>query len=74
VDNTTKHKYTNIFQPLEEEHIEEVRGSDKVREGSVSFASSSRGGRVRDLVTLTPEILTMLERHEPEKANKPSCS
>jgi hypothetical protein len=33
VDNATENKYTNRFQPLEEEHIEEGRGTDRVREG-----------------------------------------
>jgi len=35
VDNATKHKYTNKFQPVEEEQSDEGRGSDRVREGSV---------------------------------------
>jgi len=28
---------------------------------------SSRGSKLRDPITLTPEILAMLERHEPDK-------
>jgi len=70
VDNATKNKYTNIFQPLEKENNEVGRGNDRVREGSVSDASSSRGSRMRDPVTLTPEILAMLERHEPDKVKQ----
>ena len=70
MDNITKHNYTNRFQPLEEEHIEEGRGGDRVREGSVSDASSCRGSRMRDPVTLTPEILAMLERHKSNKAKQ----
>jgi len=61
---------TNRFQTLAEEHNEEDRGSDRVKEGSVSAASSSRGSRMRDPVTLTPEILAMLDRHEPDKVKK----
>ena len=66
VDNATKNKYANRFQPLKEEQSEEGRGSDIVREGSVSDACS----RMRDPTTLTPEILSMLERHEPDKAKQ----
>ena len=70
MDNATKNKYTSRLQPLEEEQIEEGRGGDKVREGLVLDASSSRGSRMRDQVTLTPEIVAMLERHEPDKAKQ----
>jgi hypothetical protein len=67
--NTIKHKNNNNkFYPLMEEHSEEGRGSDTIREGLVSNGSSSRGSRTRDRVTLTPEILAMLNRHEPDKA------
>jgi hypothetical protein len=70
VDNATKNKYADRFQPLELQQSEEERGSDRVREGSLLDASSSRGSRMRDPVILTPEILAMLERHEPDKAKQ----
>ena len=53
---------------MAEEHIEEGRGIGKVREGLVSDASNSRGIRMRDPLTLTPEILAIMVRHEPDKA------
>ncbi len=69
--NNIKNKYNNDkFQPLAEEYNDEVRGNDKVREGSVSDASSSRGCRMRDPWTLTTEILAMLDKHEPDKAKQ----
>ncbi len=69
--NNSKNKYNNnIFQPLAEEYNDEGRGSDIVREGSVSDASSSRGSRMRNPVTLTPEILAMLDMHKPDKAKQ----
>ena len=61
---------TSKFQPLEEEHIKEGRDNDRGREGSVSDASSSKGSRMRDPMTLTPEILAMLDRHEKDKAKQ----
>ena len=71
VHNNIKHNYNNNnFHPLAEEHIDEGRGSDKVREGSASNVSSSRDSRMRDRVILTPEILAMLDMHEPEKAKQ----
>jgi hypothetical protein len=48
LDNATKNKHTNRFQPLEEDQSEEGRVSDRVREGSVSDASSYRGNRMSD--------------------------
>ena len=61
----------NRFQPLIEEHSQESgRNNDKIREGSISDASSSRGSRMRDPATLTPEILAMLDSHEPDKSKQ----
>jgi hypothetical protein len=69
--NIIKSKYNNNrFHSLAEEYSGEGRGSDRVREGSVSYASSSRGSRMMDLVSLTPEILAMLDRPEPDKAKQ----
>jgi len=60
------------FQSLVEERSHESgRSNDKVREGSVSDASNSRGSRMRDPVSLTPGIMAMLDRHEPDK-DKPA--
>ncbi len=53
MDNATKNKHTNRFQPLKEGQSEEGRGSDRVKEGSVLDASNSRCSRMRDPVTLT---------------------
>jgi hypothetical protein len=59
----------NRFQPLAEEHNQEFAGnSDNVREGSISDARCSRGARIRDPISLTPEILAMMDRHEPDKS------
>jgi len=59
-------KLPNIFQPLAEDESQGSIHIDKVREGSISDASSSRGRRMRDPISLTPEILAMLDRHEPD--------
>jgi hypothetical protein len=54
-----------------EEHIQESeRISDKIREGSISDASSTRGSRMRDPTILAPEILAMLDKHEPEMSKQ----
>ena len=61
----------NRFQPLREEHNHESeRNNDKIGEGSISDASSTRGSKMRDPATLTPEILAMLDRHEPDKSKQ----
>ena len=66
-----KNRQYNRFQPLTEEHSQKsARNSDKVREGSISDASSSRGARMRDPINIPPEILAMLDRHEPVKSKK----
>ena len=58
----------NRFQPLREEHSQESgRISDKIREGSISDALSTRGSRMRDPATLTPGIMAMIDKHEPDK-------
>ena len=63
--------HPNRFHQIREEsNHESGRGSDKIREGSISGASSSRGGRMRDPVMLTPEILAMPDRHEPNKTKQ----
>ena len=60
-----------MFHPLREELSQESgRGGDKIKEGSVSDASSTRGRKMRDPVILTPEILAMLDRHEPDKSKQ----
>jgi hypothetical protein len=43
-----------------------ARNIDRDREESVSYANISRGARIRDLISLTPEILAILDRHEPD--------
>ena len=60
-------KHPNIFQPLAEDGSQGSAHNDKVKEGSISDASSSRGSILRDPITMTPEILAMLDRHEPDK-------
>jgi hypothetical protein len=71
VHNNIKHNYnSNKFHPVAEEQNEKVKGRDKAREGLVSNASSSRGNRMRDPMTLTPEILAILHMHEPDKAKQ----
>jgi len=71
VHSNIKHNYkSNMFHHLAEEHNEGGRGSDIVIEGSVLDASSSRCSRMRYPVTLTPEILAMLDRYEPDKATQ----
>ena len=57
-------KHPNRFYPLAEDGSQGSIHNDKVRESSISDASSSRGSRLRDSISLTPEILAMLERHE----------
>jgi hypothetical protein len=70
--NTIKTRsHHNMFHPLREELSQESgRGGDKIKEGSVSDASSTRGRKMRDPVILTPEILAMLDRHEPDKSKQ----
>ena len=53
-------KHPNRFQPLPQDGSHGSIHNDKVREGSISDASSSRGNRLRDPISLNPEILAML--------------
>jgi len=54
---------------LAEEHIQGSTGNNDIaREGFVSDANSSRGARMRDPIQLTPKILAMVDRHEPNKS------
>jgi hypothetical protein len=48
-------------------HGSEVLRSGIIRGGSASVASSSRGSRGREQIPLTPEILLLLDRLEPDK-------
>jgi len=60
-----------MFHPLREKNSQEsVRDGDRIRGGSISDASSLRGGRMRDPVILTPEIMSMLDKHEPDKTKQ----
>jgi hypothetical protein len=52
---------------LAEGGIHEYVHNNKVREGSISDATSSMGIRLRDTISLTPEILAMMDMHEPDK-------
>ncbi len=62
---------SNRFQPLDEEYIQESwRGSDTVRDGLMLDALNSRGIKLRDQVALTPEILSILNKHDPDKDKK----
>ena len=63
--------HNNRFQPLAEEYSQELaRNRDKVREGSDSYANSSRGARMRDPISRTPKIMAMLDMHEPDKTKQ----
>jgi len=55
---------------MEENSQESSSNNERVKEGSVSDAINSRGARTRDPISLTPEILAMLNRHEPDKSKK----
>jgi len=65
--NRIKIRQHNRFQPLQEERNHGSRDNDKVKEGSVLDANNSRGSRMRDPISLTPEIMAMLDGHEPDK-------
>ena len=54
----------------EENDQESAWNSDRVGEGSISYASNSRGARMRDPINLTPKILALLDRHEPDKSKQ----
>ncbi len=43
---------------------------DKVREGPVSDASSSKGNKKREPIPLTPKIQLLLDRLEPVKGRQ----
>ena len=60
-------KHPNRFQPLEEDGSQGSIHNDKVKECLISDASSSRGSRLRDHISLTPKILAVLDRHNPDK-------
>jgi hypothetical protein len=69
--NRIKNRQNNKFQPLAEEHSQDsARNIDRDRDESVSDANISRGARMRDLISLTPEILAILDRHEPDKTKQ----
>ena len=66
----------NSFTPVGEQEStsggrnSEVMSSEILREGSTSAASSSSGRRSRDLVPLTPEIMFLLDRLEPNRGKQ----
>ena len=63
--------HPNRFQPLEEHNSEESDAeNDRVREGSVSYASSSRGSRRREPIPLISQILLLLDKLEPDKGRQ----
>jgi len=70
--NLIKHrKHPNTYIPLAEGSSQEsVQHNDNVREGSISDASTSRGNRLRDPISLAPKILAMMDRHEPAKGKQ----
>jgi len=58
----------NKFQPLAEHNsADSDKDRDRVREGSISNASSSKGSRKREPISLTLEILLLLDILEPDK-------
>jgi hypothetical protein len=58
----------NKFQPLaKHNNADSDKDRDKVRDGSVSDASSSKGSRKREPIPLTPEILLLLDSLELDK-------
>jgi hypothetical protein len=59
----------NKFQPLQEERIQGSRDNDRVREGYAD-ANNSKGSCTRDPIYLPPEILAMLDMHEPDKTKQ----
>jgi len=61
----------NMFQPLaEHNNANSDKGRVLVREGSVSDASSSKESMKRKLIPLTPEILLLLDRLDPDKGRQ----
>jgi len=53
---------------VEGHNQESSRNNDRVREGSVSDAKSSRRARMKDPISLTPNILAILDSHESDKS------
>ena len=66
-EGESQRKHPNRFQPLAEGGSQEFVHSDKVREASISDSTSSKMIRLRDRISLTLEILAMIDRHEPYK-------
>ena len=65
-----RHNHT-MFHPLAEHNIADSdRDRDKIREESVSDASSSKGSRKSDSIPLTPKIMLLLDRLEPDKGRQ----
>jgi hypothetical protein len=69
-------EYQKRFAPLKQhgansrDQDSEALSSGILRGGSASAASSSRGSRGRDPIPLTPEILLLLDRLEPDKGKQ----
>ena len=64
-------QHPNRFQPLAEHNNEDMdEEEDKVWEGSVSDASSSRGNKRREPIPLSAQILLLLDRLEPDKGRQ----
>jgi hypothetical protein len=49
--------------------VEDI-SEDKVHEGSISDVASSRSSRPREFIPITPEILLLLDRLEPDKVKQ----
>ncbi len=65
-----KKQTANRFAPLADLSDRDEHSEDKIHEGSVSDAASSRSSRPRDFIPITPEILLLLDRLEPDKVKQ----
>ena len=76
LDNRNPFEHQNMYATLMQHGSEsgdqgsEALNSGIIRGGSASVASSSRGSRGRELSPLTPEILLLLDRLEPDKGKQ----
>ena len=64
-------QHPNRFQALAAHNIADSDAEKyRVREGSISNASSSRGNKRREPISLTAQILQLLDRLEPDKGRQ----
>ena len=76
LDNCNPVEHHNKFATLGQQGSEssdrgsEAIGSGILKEGFASFVSNSRGSRGKETIPLTPEILLLLDRLEPDKGKK----